>query len=104
MPNVRPKQRPGVALDAPVERGRPLAAPGAPALLDNEAVCICCGCSDGIACDGCCYWLIVNRRQRVGICSQCKDSKLIVLERELILELFEDQRARFLELWPEEYA
>lgn len=39
------------------------------------ATCLGCGCTDDRACDdglaGACYWLKVDRRRRVGICSQC---------------------------------
>lgn len=42
----------------------------------NEAVCVGCGCSDFNACmthDGDCYWLKVNRKTGLGVCSECAE-------------------------------
>jgi hypothetical protein len=41
------------------------------------AVCIGCGCDDNHACAGSlgdpCHWLTLDRRGRVGVCSECPD-------------------------------
>lgn len=39
------------------------------------AICVGCGCDDEHACldafDEPCFWLIVDRQARLGVCSQC---------------------------------
>lgn len=37
----------------------------------KEARCRCCGCTDAAACAAGCHWVLIDRRQAVGICSSC---------------------------------
>lgn len=41
------------------------------------SVCIACGCDDFHACDdglgGACYWIRLDARQHIGLCSECRD-------------------------------
>ena len=39
--------------------------------VKKEAKCIFCGCTDSKACKGGCYWVIVDRKRGIGVCSQC---------------------------------
>lgn len=41
----------------------------------NQAACIGCGCTDADGCPEGCYWLSVNRRTGVGVCSSCPDQQ-----------------------------
>ena len=42
-----------------------------PKYRDIEARCIGCGCTDGRACDGGCYWVRLDRSREIGVCSCC---------------------------------
>lgn len=35
------------------------------------ASCIGCGCDDDHACERGCYWIRVDYRERIGVCSEC---------------------------------
>lgn len=37
------------------------------------ATCIGCGCDDRHACPGGCWWLRVDYREGLGVCSECSD-------------------------------
>ena len=44
----------------------------------EESVCVGCGCSDYNPCQDSftqepCFWLVVDRKQRIGVCSCCPD-------------------------------
>lgn len=39
--------------------------------LDASSACISCGCTDECACDGGCWWLLVDRSLGKGVCSNC---------------------------------
>ena len=41
--------------------------------LENykEAECIFCKCTDTKACVNGCYWIIVDHKKGIGVCSQC---------------------------------
>jgi len=39
--------------------------------IKKEAKCIFCDCTDSHACKGGCYWVIVDRKKGIGVCSQC---------------------------------
>ena len=41
----------------------------------GEAECVVCGCTDSWGCDGGCEWLVVDRAQGVGVCSECADDQ-----------------------------
>lgn len=45
-------------------------------LLPQEAFCLGCGCSDSHACThsvtGPCWWLKVDYKKRIGVCSECE--------------------------------
>lgn len=45
---------------------------------ENEATCVGCGCTDSEACDdgmlGSCYWITVDRKAGVGVCSECPEA------------------------------
>lgn len=36
------------------------------------ASCSSCGCTDDRACVNCCWWLVVDRLKRSGVCSSCR--------------------------------
>jgi hypothetical protein len=44
---------------------------------DGEAFCIGCGCTDGHACvhsvTGPCWWIKVDRKLGIGVCSECEE-------------------------------
>lgn len=42
--------------------------------VDNPAGCIACGCTDRNGCPGGCWWLAVDRKRRIGGCSNCRAS------------------------------
>lgn len=50
--------------------------------IENEATCIGCGCTEFEACqpdeksEDACYWLVVDRRAEVGVCSRCPEKLL----------------------------
>lgn len=37
--------------------------------MARESTCIRCSCTDSMACDPPCSWIVVDRRRSVGICS-----------------------------------
>lgn len=39
------------------------------------ARCLACGCTDERACIGGCFWLVVDQKKGVGICSSCPQAK-----------------------------
>jgi len=39
--------------------------------IKKESKCIFCGCTDSKACPGGCYWVVVDIRKGIGVCSQC---------------------------------
>jgi ferredoxin len=41
--------------------------------LTRPAACVGCGCTDDHACPEGCSWLAVDRRDRTGVCSNCRD-------------------------------
>jgi ParB family chromosome partitioning protein len=52
------------------------AKPGADDIAPtDEAECVQCGCMDSMACEGGCSWLVVNRDERIGVCSSCASSE-----------------------------
>ncbi|NKB37887.1 MAG: hypothetical protein GKR93_12095 [Gammaproteobacteria bacterium] len=46
-----------------------------PVMLQAEAVCLGCQCSDNDACGTVepCFWLMVNYEWGIGVCSECDD-------------------------------
>ncbi len=44
-------------------------------MTDGESRCVGCGCTDARACEGGCSWLMVNRRLRIGVCSECETTE-----------------------------
>lgn len=40
--------------------------------VDNPAHCVHCGCTDDEACPEGCWWISVDRKRRIGLCSCCK--------------------------------
>lgn len=38
----------------------------------NISTCVGCGCTDECACENGCWWLRVDRTQRLGVCSECE--------------------------------
>jgi hypothetical protein len=52
----------------------------------HVVVCVGCGCDDLHACEtaigGACYWVAVNHKRFVGICSECAEPMMqALLER-----------------------
>ena len=39
--------------------------------IKKEAKCLFCDCTDSHACKEGCYWVIVDRKKGIGVCSQC---------------------------------
>lgn len=39
----------------------------------NICTCVACGCTDANACTPSCHWIQLQRRNGIGLCSQCKD-------------------------------
>lgn len=63
--------RGGRALDARDSAGTVLTSPHG-SRMPGVAVCIGCGCDDMHACAEGCWWLRVDRKVQLGVCSSCE--------------------------------
>jgi hypothetical protein len=51
------------------------------AVLDNERVCVLCGCHDSQACPGGCSWAIEHKATPTGVCSRYVPKEIKIVDK-----------------------
>lgn len=62
--------------------------------MPADARCIRCRCTDSMACPDGCGWIVVDRRRRIGICSNCHRGQSIAQLQRAVRDFARKRRER----------